>query len=277
VHTPHPRIARPERFILSAQPPILCNVDRPIIMPYLGRNPTVFFRVQDEYSQAQYCEHRGILSKNQSNASFNPRLSKTRQTIQDHLNWASRKSSTFISVYSDWATANREARRRLADGHANVVIWKIDTLKGHRKAQYRNIRLLALRCRIWVPDKAWNNSEHEWLFLHQVPESMIVRYLVLFAKYIVNFLADLQQAVHSSSSLLSSRCNAVISAVVIVAPVPVEEMFTSRHSFFGLRLHSVDRYSSRRVERANGIEPVSTVSSGEHRAAFQHRWITHTR
>jgi hypothetical protein len=246
-------------------------------MPYLGTSPTVFFRVQDEYSQAQYCEHRGILSKNQSNASFDPRLSKTRRTIQDHLDWASRKSSTFISVYSDWATANREARRRLADGHANVIIWKIDTQKGHKKAQYRNIRLLALRCRIWVPDKAWNNSEHEWLFLHRVPESMIVRYLVLFEKYIVNVPADLQQVLHSSSALLNSRCNVVTSAVVIVAPVPSEEMSASRHSSIGLRLHSVDRNSSRRVERANGVEPVSTVSSGEHRAASQRRWMAHTR
>ena len=97
----NPRIARPECFISSAQPSISCNVNKSIIMPYLRRNPTVFFRVQDEYSQAQYCEHRGILSKNQSYASFDPRLSKTRQTIQDHLDWASRKSSAFISVYSD--------------------------------------------------------------------------------------------------------------------------------------------------------------------------------
>jgi hypothetical protein len=161
-------------------------------MPYLGRNPTVFFRVQDEYSQAQYCEHRGILSKDQSSASFDPRLSKTRQTIRDHLDWASRKSSLFISVYSDWATANREARRRLADGHEDVAIWRIDTRKGFTTAQYRNIRLLALRCRIWVPHKAWNNSEHEWLFLHRVPESMIVRYIMLFGKYIVDFPADHQ-------------------------------------------------------------------------------------
>jgi hypothetical protein len=67
-------------------------------------------------------QHQGILSENQSNASFDPRLSKTRETIQDHLDWASRKSSAFISVYSDWATANREARHRLANGHKNVVI-----------------------------------------------------------------------------------------------------------------------------------------------------------
>jgi hypothetical protein len=214
-------------------------------MPYLGGNPTVFFRVQDEYSQAQYREHRGILSKNQSNASFDPRLSKTRQTIQDHLDWASRKSSAFISVYSDWATANREARRRLADGHESVVIWKINTRKGHSIAQYRNIRLLALRCRIWVPHKAWNNSEYEWLFLHRVPESMIVRYLMLFQKYIVNFPADHRQVLHSSAALVNSRCNMVISAVIIAAPVPVEKIFASRHSFVGFKLDGVDWKSSR--------------------------------
>jgi hypothetical protein len=144
-------------------------------MHYFARNPTVFFRVQDEYSQAQYRKHKGILSRNQSNASFDPRFFKTKQNIQDHLDWASRKPSAYISVYSDWSTANREATRRLADGHRDVVIWKIDTRKGHRVVQYRNIRLLALRCGIWVPRKAWSNSEHEWLFLHAVPESMITR------------------------------------------------------------------------------------------------------
>jgi hypothetical protein len=166
----------PGELISSIQPSIFCDMSMTTTMSYLGRNPSVFFRVEDDCSQAQRFEHAGILSRNQSNASFHTRLSRTRQSIRDHLDWASREPSVFISVYSDWTTALREARRRLADGHENVVIWKIDTQKGYERARYRNIRLLASRCRIRVPRKAWNNSEHEWLFLHRVPDSMIVRY-----------------------------------------------------------------------------------------------------
>jgi hypothetical protein len=154
-------------------------------MPYLGGNLSVFFRVQDEYSQAQYHEHGGILSRNQSNASFDPQLSSTRQMILDHLDWASREPSVFISVYSDWTTALRNARRRLAGGYQDVVIWKIDTRRGCEMTQYRNIRHLARRCGIWVPQKAWNNSEYEWLFLHRVPDSMVVGYCTLSDEHIV--------------------------------------------------------------------------------------------
>jgi hypothetical protein len=144
-------------------------------MAYQGRAPSIFFRVQDEYSRAQYHQHEGILSENQSTASFDPHSYVTQRRIQSHLDWSSRNPSAFISVYSEWEPALKEARRRLADRREDVVIWKIDTRKGDEEAQYRNIRLLASKCDIWVPQKAWNNSEHEWLFLHRVPTSMIVR------------------------------------------------------------------------------------------------------
>jgi hypothetical protein len=44
-----------------------------------------FSRVHDEFSRAHCCEHRDILSTNQSNARFAPRLRDTRHTIQYHL------------------------------------------------------------------------------------------------------------------------------------------------------------------------------------------------
>ncbi|KAH0359360.1 hypothetical protein KCU65_g10007, partial [Aureobasidium melanogenum] len=124
-------------------------------MPYFGETPLVFFRVQDDGPQAQYCKHTGMLSRNQSHASFDPCLPETQQSIQNHLDWASREPSAFIS-------------------HEDVVIMEIDIREGHEMAQYRNIRRLAHRCGIWAPQRAWNNSKHEWLFLHRVPEYMIV-------------------------------------------------------------------------------------------------------
>jgi hypothetical protein len=74
---------------------------------------------------------------------------------------------------------------------------------------------------------------------------MKVRYLMLFGKYIGHFSADPQQVLHSSAALMNLQWNTVISVVIIVAPVPVEEMFASRHSSFGLNIDGVDRKSSR--------------------------------
>jgi hypothetical protein len=169
---------------------LLQHISKNIVMAYFEECPSVFFRVQDEYSQAQYCEHSGILSKNQSNASFDPCLPETRQSLRDHLDWANKKPSPFISVYSDQATALRDARRRLADGYEDVVIWEIDTRRGPETSQYRKIRLLASIYRIWIPRKAWNNSEHEWLFLHRVPDCMIVRYCTLPDEHVADGLTD---------------------------------------------------------------------------------------
>jgi hypothetical protein len=146
--------AHPRYSISSAQPAVFCDINVTTIMPYFEENPLVFFRVQDNGSQAQYCKHTGILSRNQSHASFDPCLPETQQSIQNHLDWASREPSAFISVYSDLTTAFEEAGRRLVNGHEDVVIMEIDTREGHEMAQYRNIRRLAHRCGMWVPQRA---------------------------------------------------------------------------------------------------------------------------
>jgi hypothetical protein len=50
--------------------------------------------------------------------------------------------------------AFEEARRRLANGHKDVVIVEIDNREGHEMVQYRNVRRMAYRYGIWVPEKA---------------------------------------------------------------------------------------------------------------------------
>lgn len=188
------------------------------IMSYFEEVPSVFFRVQDKYSQAQHREHSGILSRNQSNASFDPYSGETRQAIQDHLDWANRMPSAFISVYSDWTTAYRDARRRVDNGYQDVVIWKIDTREGHEMAQYRNIRRLASTCRIWVPQKAWHNSEHEWLFLHRVPDSMVVGYWAIKRYSTLDFQLTTFKVLHSSLALPNRSLDKASSVVAFMGP-----------------------------------------------------------
>jgi hypothetical protein len=185
--------AHPRYFISPAQLSVFRIINITTIMPYFEQNPLIFFRVQDDGSQTHYYKHSGILSRNQSHASFDPRVPETLESIQDHLDWASREPSAYISVYSDKTTAFVEARRRLANGHKDVVIVEIDTREGHEMVQYRNVRRMAHRYGIWVPEKAWNNSKYEWLFLHRVPDSMIVRYRTASNKDDVGFPANCGQ------------------------------------------------------------------------------------
>ena len=40
--------------------------------------------------------------------------------------------------------------------------------------EYRNVRLLARKLCFYVPERAWNNSKCECIFLHQTPDSAVV-------------------------------------------------------------------------------------------------------
>lgn len=138
--------------------------------------PTIFFRVQDEYSRARYDPRNGLFSEEERlNITFNPKSPRTCDMVESHLDWYSQTPSTFISVYADYHSARQEAYRRADDGHKGVVLWKIDTQEGDFKAQYRNARLLADKCKVRIPKRAWNNSENEWFFLYHIPKGMMVK------------------------------------------------------------------------------------------------------
>lgn len=45
--------------------------------------------------------------------------------------------------------------------------------------EYRNIRLLTERLDFDIPERAWNNSEYEYIFLHHVPDSAVMSWIDL--------------------------------------------------------------------------------------------------
>ena len=59
-------------------------------------------------------------------------------------------------------------------GKKEVVIFVIDTSQELGKAQYRDLRKLAVKFGLWIPYKSWHNSEYEWVFLEHIPDHMIV-------------------------------------------------------------------------------------------------------
>ena len=95
--------------------------------------------------------------------------------LDNHLDWGNRDPTPFISAYTDWTTAEKEALRRIRQGKQHVTITEIDVRKVRGKAQYRHVRGLARRLDYRIPYEAWPNSKYEYVFLHQIPESAIVR------------------------------------------------------------------------------------------------------
>ena len=76
-------------------------------------------------------------------------------------------------MYCDEEVAFREAERRVGEGRKDVRVYKIITQKTERM-EYRNIRLLAERLGLYIPERAWNNSKYEYIVLHHIPDSAIV-------------------------------------------------------------------------------------------------------
>lgn len=81
---------------------------------------------------------------------------------------------TGFPMYCDEGVAQREAERRIGEGKKDVRVYKINMRRSDERREYRNIRLLAERLDFDIPERAWNNSKYEYIFLHHVPDSAVV-------------------------------------------------------------------------------------------------------
>jgi ketosteroid isomerase-like protein len=137
--------------------------------------PYIFYRVEDEDSRARYLDGKGLFAEDANTwVNLESWSWKLFGKVEDHLDWGSRTPSIFISAYCNEKVALREADRRVREGKEEVVIYEIDTRKRDKSVEYRNMRLLAKRLGVRIPECAWNNSVYEYIFLHHVPESAIV-------------------------------------------------------------------------------------------------------
>lgn len=139
--------------------------------------PNIFYRVEDKHSRAQYIEDEGIFAEDiDTSVNFRRLGTNLLHQIEQHLDWSNRNPTPFISMYSDKYVAQREAERRVLSGKKDVRIYKIDTYASEERMEYRNIRLLAQKLGLFIFHEAWHNSEHEYIFLHHVPEDAIEEY-----------------------------------------------------------------------------------------------------
>ena len=137
--------------------------------------PNIFFRVEDEDSRARYFGEAGLLAEDTETwvdfDSWNWRLLIQ---VKRHLKWGNRIPTPFISLYCDEDVAYREARRRVRDRQRNVRVYTINTWRSDEHMEWRNVRILAERLDLDIPEYAWNNSKYEYIFLHHVPDSAVV-------------------------------------------------------------------------------------------------------
>ncbi|KAG8416392.1 hypothetical protein J3458_006982 [Metarhizium acridum] len=138
-----------------------------------------FYRVEDEYSQAVTTPGKGISAVGRASinlsAMYGPQAEVLRYNLENHLEWSSDYASPFISTYDDEEVAFSIAEGRKENlGRQHVTVTKIDVSKVHGQVEFRELRPLAWRLGLRIPEKAYHNSEHEWIFLHDIPERAVV-------------------------------------------------------------------------------------------------------
>ncbi|KFH48270.1 hypothetical protein ACRE_009260 [Hapsidospora chrysogenum ATCC 11550] len=137
------------------------------------------WRAEDDDSQVQTTMRRGAVAADvKSRVGFGLRTrherARLRRKFHNQLDWSNRTKTPFISTYGRERAALEEAGRRKRDGKKNVRVVKIDTYQADCRVEYRNVRKLAKALGYWIPDKAWRNSEFEYIFLRHIPASAIM-------------------------------------------------------------------------------------------------------
>jgi hypothetical protein len=145
-------------------------------MSYSYRAPTEFFRVEDASSRAFYVRRKGIFAEDRyAWVDFDRAEARLFDHVKRHLRWANRRPTPFISAYSNKEVAWKEAERRCRVGKQDVRIYIIDTERKVEPIEYRHIRGLANMVELPIDKKAQNNSKYEYVFLHYIPEDLIVK------------------------------------------------------------------------------------------------------
>jgi hypothetical protein len=138
----------------------------------------VFWRVEDEDSQATTTPRDGILSAPESDLTFEVKYEwqrkRLRKSLVNHSNWGCRQPSPFISVYGNEDWAFNEARRRQRDGRYNVTVTEIDLELLDNRVEFRNAAKLANTPGLRTSDEEWRTAVGEFLFINCVPHEAAV-------------------------------------------------------------------------------------------------------
>ena len=147
-------------------------------------NPTMapleYYRVHDNSSATHFNKENGFFAGDTQLQlrmfSRNPSEYRNLFSALDrHLDWSDRTPSPFISVYSDYDTAVNSAIARVHQGKRRVFIAHID-VEGFEGLWYRHAPKLAREIGLRIQPPALRNSEHEFIFFHDIPVEAMTGY-----------------------------------------------------------------------------------------------------
>ena len=137
-----------------------------------------FWRVTDANTAAKY--HRGngfIAGEPHAVVTLNPstplEVEDTKMYILQHLNWRNRRPTPFISVYTDFETAENEALRRRKESKKDVVLWEI-CLDDEDDLEWGTMYKLKGDLGFWIQEYAFHNAKYEALIVHHIPRNFVV-------------------------------------------------------------------------------------------------------
>lgn len=142
--------------------------------------PLEYYRVHDNSSATHFNKENGFFAGDtQLQLRMFPRNPSEYRNLfsalDRHLDWSDRTPSPFISVYSDYDTAVNSAIARVHQGKRRVFIAHID-VEGFEGLWYRHAPKLAREIGLRIQPRALRNSEHEFIFFHDIPEEAMTGY-----------------------------------------------------------------------------------------------------
>ena len=141
--------------------------------------PVKYYRVHDNSSATRFDKVNGFRAGDTQLQlrMFSPRDRAEERNLSNalgrHLDWSDRTPSPFISVYADLKTAVNSAVARVKDGKREVFIAYIEVERSESRMWYRQVPKVAEEIGLWIQPQAGENSQEEFIFLHQIPAEAV--------------------------------------------------------------------------------------------------------
>jgi hypothetical protein len=142
-----------------------------------NETPRYYYRVVDDKSHCKYDQDEGFVASI-PNAVYNPNHWNAKRELEQHMNWANRDPTPFISVTVSREQAIHYALQRMEWGNGSVLIAKID----HSRLKEENIHIHRARDLVQATGAEIEpiaDNPHEYLCVRRIPVCAVISILPL--------------------------------------------------------------------------------------------------
>jgi hypothetical protein len=140
------------------------------------RSPRYLYRVYDYRSVSQYDRDDGFLAGAPDRPFYRSKY-WARKVLNQHMDWANRIKTPFISTTKSFPKTVHYARQREGMGHGGVRIAKIDSHRLPGDVKVYHMQSLVVQTHAYVEPPGWN--KWEYLILGQIPADAVMEILTL--------------------------------------------------------------------------------------------------